>query len=60
LLTDGQASTQLVFNLHRSVLYCTAQVWPMFDPDGSDSIDAGEFLAPDGLADTIVATARHM
>ena len=35
-------------------------VWSMFDPDGSDSIDSGEFLARDGLADTIVATARHM
>jgi hypothetical protein len=35
-------------------------VWGMFDPDGSDSIDSGEFLARDGLADTIVATARHM
>ena len=35
-------------------------VWSMFDPDASDSIDRSEFIAPDGLADTIVATANHM
>ena len=35
-------------------------VWSMFDPDASNSIDAAEFIARDGLADTIVATARHM
>jgi len=32
-------------------------VWPIFDTDGSGSIDKNEFLKPaDGLADTIVAT----
>jgi hypothetical protein len=35
-------------------------VWGMFDPDGSNSISSAEFLAPDGLADTLVATAQHM
>ena len=33
-----------------------AAIWPIFDADGSGSIDRAEFLAPgDGLADTIVA-----
>lgn len=32
-------------------------VWPIFDTDGSGSIEKAEFLRPgDGLADTIVAT----
>merc|ERR1712098_284946 len=30
-----------------------AAVWPMFDPDGSESIDRAEFLDRDGLADTV-------
>lgn len=34
-------------------------VWPIFDTDGSGSIDRQEFLKPgDGLADTIIATLR--
>jgi hypothetical protein len=35
-------------------------VWGMFDPDASNTISSAEFLERDGLADTIVATARHM
>ena len=35
-------------------------VWSMFDPDASNSVDMGEFLEGDGLADTIIATAAHM
>jgi len=32
-------------------------IWPVFDDDGSGSIDRAEFLKPDeGLADTIIAT----
>jgi hypothetical protein len=32
-------------------------VWPIFDTDGSGSVDKQEFLKPgDGLADTIIAT----
>ena len=32
-------------------------VWPIFDDDGSGSVDREEFLRPnEGLADTIVAT----
>jgi len=31
-------------------------IWGIFDTDGSGSIERGEFLQPDGLADTIVAT----
>jgi len=35
-------------------------IWPVFDADGSGSIDRNEFLLPgDGLADTIVATLQH-
>lgn len=34
-------------------------VWGIFDMDGSGSIDRREFLAPDGLADTIIATLAH-
>ena len=37
-----------------------AAVWPMFDPDGSESIDRAEFLDRDGLADTVIATCAHM
>ena len=37
-----------------------AAVWPMFDPDGSESIDRAEFLDRDGLADTGIATCAHM
>ena len=33
-----------------------AAIWPIFDPDGSNSIDRREFLMADGLADTILAT----
>lgn len=33
-------------------------VWPIFDPDGSGSIDRAEFLQADGLADTILATLQ--
>ena len=32
-------------------------IWPVFDDDGSGSIDKTEFLKPnEGLADTIIAT----
>jgi hypothetical protein len=32
-------------------------IWPIFDTDGSGSIERGEFLRPnEGLADTILAT----
>ena len=31
-------------------------IWPVFDPDGSNSIDKAEFLAAEGLANTIIAT----
>ena len=31
-------------------------IWPMFDTDGSGSIEMEEFLGADGLANTIVAT----
>jgi len=32
-------------------------IWPIFDHDGSGSIERGEYLKPnDGLADTILAT----
>lgn len=35
-------------------------IWPIFDTDGSGSIERLEFLRPaDGLADTIIATARQ-
>ena len=34
-------------------------VWGVFDLDGSGSIDRNEFLARDGLADTIIATLAH-
>ena len=35
-------------------------IWPIFDTDGSGSIERLEFLKPaDGLADTIIATARQ-
>lgn len=35
-------------------------VWALFDPDGSGAIDRREFLMPDGLAETIVASAGSM
>ena len=35
-------------------------VWGMFDTDASNTISSAEFLERDGLADTIVATVRHM
>ena len=31
-------------------------VWMIFDHDGSNSVDYGEFVAPDGLADTLIAS----
>ena len=30
-------------------------IWPMFDADSSGQIERAEFIAPDNLADTIVA-----
>jgi Ca2+-binding EF-hand superfamily protein len=35
-------------------------VWPLFDLDGSDSIDMEEFCSRDGLADTIIASSQHL
>ena len=34
-------------------------IWPIFDPDGSGQIDHSEFIQPDGLADTVLATVAH-
>jgi hypothetical protein len=31
------------------------QLWPMFDRDGSGTVEEAEFLAPGGLCETIVA-----
>jgi len=31
-------------------------IWCIFDPDGSGSVDKQEFIARDGLADTVLAT----
>lgn len=35
-------------------------IWPMFDADGSGSVDMSEFTAPDGLADTVIAQLTYM
>jgi len=35
-------------------------VWPLFDLDGSGSIDLDEFCSPDGLGDTIIASTTHL
>ena len=35
-------------------------VWPIFDTDGSMSIETVEFVARDGLADTIIASIDHL
>lgn len=35
-------------------------VWPIFDTDGSMSIETAEFVARDGLADTIIASFEHL
>ena len=35
-------------------------VWPIFDTDGSMSIETAEFVARDGLADTIIASFSHL
>jgi hypothetical protein len=40
--------------------YVVEAVWGIFDPDGSGAIDRQEFLMPDGLAETIVASAGNM
>jgi len=40
-----------------SIIDC---IWPMFDTDGSGSVDYNEFIAPDGLADTIRAQIAYM
>lgn len=34
-------------------------IWGVFDIDGSGSVERGEFLQPDGLADTVIATLGH-
>lgn len=34
-------------------------IWGVFDVDGSGSVERGEFLQPDGLADTVIATLGH-
>ena len=31
-------------------------MWPIFDTDNSGSIEMDEFVHPDGLANTIIAT----
>lgn len=50
--------------MQRSVLMgggCTSVLqWPMFDPDGSMSIDRAEFAMRDGLAETLSATMAYM
>ena len=35
-------------------------VWPMFDLDGSGSIDVDEFVARDGLGDTLIASLASL
>ena len=36
-------------------------IWPIFDDDGSGSIERDEFLRPgEGLADTIIATVGSL
>eukprot|EP00050_Salpingoeca_kvevrii_P017586 m.66419 g.66419 ORF g.66419 m.66419 type:complete len:77 (+) comp7623_c0_seq1:46-276(+) len=34
-------------------------VWCIFDDDGNGTIERSEFLAPHGLADTIIATLDY-
>lgn len=48
--TTGDANA--VMAMRSTVL----SVWGIFDMDGSGSVERGEFLARDGLADTIIAT----
>jgi Ca2+-binding EF-hand superfamily protein len=38
-----------------TVLECVENIWPLFDLDGSGSIDIEEFCTEDNLADTILA-----
>ena len=36
-----------------------SSIWPLFDPDASNTITKDEFLAKDGLADTVSACLLH-
>lgn len=45
-----------LYHVDRSAVLSTLEViWPIFDIDGSGQIDRQEFLAPDNLAETIIA-----
>ena len=56
LKTFGLTSDQSQVASMRSTVHA---IWPIFDADGSGSIDRAEFVQPDGLADTVLATAGH-
>lgn len=43
----------------RSMQDTVKSIWCIFDSDGNGTIERDEFLAPDGLADTIIATVAH-
>lgn len=61
-LEQGEVVRALIKTLHLSsqqmdaVCECIEAIWPIFDTDGSGSIERDEFLLPcNGLADTIIA-----
>ena len=56
LKTLGLTSNQSQVASMRSTVQA---IWPIFDTDGSGQIDRSEFIQPDGLADTVLATAGH-
>ena len=46
-------------NRLQAVRDCVEAVWPIFDTDGSGTIEKDEFILPnDGLADMIIATLQ--
>lgn len=61
LLDKGEVGRALmktfkVLRVDRSAVLGTLEiVWPIFDVDGSGKVDKNEFIAPDNLADTIIA-----
>ena len=68
-LSQGEVVRGLVksFNLSRDLAKneelktTVANVWCMFDEDGSGEIDREEFTKPgDGLADSIIASFQHL
>eukprot|EP00613_Pedinella_sp_CCMP2098_P075679 CAMPEP_0171935788 /NCGR_PEP_ID=MMETSP0993-20121228/33246_1 /TAXON_ID=483369 /ORGANISM="non described non described, Strain CCMP2098" /LENGTH=426 /DNA_ID=CAMNT_0012576801 /DNA_START=30 /DNA_END=1307 /DNA_ORIENTATION=+ len=54
-VVHSQGGVRAVDDMKRTV----ASLWGLFDGDGSGEIDRGEFVARDGLADTVIASLAH-